>query len=81
MASLARAFIGAGVPMVVASLWPVDSAATEKLMVLFHKERRHNRSALALATAQRAMLHSSEHRFQRPYYWAAFSLNGGYAEF
>jgi len=81
MASLARAFIGAGVPMVVASLWPVDSAATEKLMVLFHKERRQNSSALALANAQRAMLHDSQTRFQRPYYWAAFSLNGGYAEF
>jgi CHAT domain-containing protein len=81
MASLARAFIGAGVPLVVASLWPVDSAATERLMVHFHKERRHNSSALALANAQRLMLHGSEHRFQRPYYWAAFSLNGGYAEF
>ncbi|HKG47169.1 MAG TPA: CHAT domain-containing protein [Pyrinomonadaceae bacterium] len=81
MASLARAFIGAGVPLVVASLWPVDSAATEKLMVHFHQERQHNSSAVALANAQRAMLHSSETRFQSPYYWAAFSLNGGYAEF
>jgi CHAT domain-containing protein/Flp pilus assembly protein TadD len=81
MASLARAFLGAGVPMVVASLWPVDSAATEKLMVHFHQERRHNSSARALANAQRAMLHDSETRFQSPYYWAAFSLNGGYAEF
>ena len=81
MASLARAFIGAGVPLVVASLWPVDSAATEKLMVRFHKERRHNSSALALANAQRAMLNDSQNRFQRPYYWAAFSLNGGYAQF
>lgn len=81
MASLARAFIGARVPLVVASLWPVDSAATEKLMVQFHKERRHNSSAVALANAQRAMLHGSENRFKRPYYWAAFTLNGGYAEF
>ena len=81
MASLARAFIGAGVPMVIASLWPVDSSATEKLMVHFHQERLQNSSAQALANAQRAMLHGSETRFQSPYYWAAFTLNGGYAEF
>lgn len=81
MASLARAFIGAGVPMVIASLWPVDSSATEKLMVRFHQERLQNSSARALANAQRAMLHGSETRFQSPYYWAAFTLNGGYAEF
>ncbi|HEU4933712.1 MAG TPA: CHAT domain-containing protein [Pyrinomonadaceae bacterium] len=81
MASLARAFMGAGVPLVVASLWPVDSAATEKLMVRFHSERRQSNTAMALTNAQRAMLHGSEKRFQSPYYWAAFSLNGGYAEF
>jgi CHAT domain-containing protein len=81
MASLARAFISAGVPLVVASLWPVDSTATEKLTVQFHKERGQNSSAHALANAQRAMLHGSEKRFQSPFYWAAFTLNGGYAEF
>ena len=81
MASLARAFISAGVPLVVASLWPVDSAATEKLMVLFHQERRQTSTAVALANAQRAMLHDSQTRFQSPYYWAAFTLNGGYADF
>jgi CHAT domain-containing protein/Tfp pilus assembly protein PilF len=81
MASLARAFISAGVPLVVASLWPVDSTATEKLMVLFHHERRQTSTAVALANAQRAMLHDSQTRFQRPYYWAAFTLNGGYAQF
>src|ERR1044072_8909738 len=48
MASLARSFIGAGVPLVVASLWPVDSAATEKLMVLFHQEGRQTSTAVAL---------------------------------
>ena len=81
MASLARAFIAAGVPLVVASLWPVDSVATEKLMVLFHKERRQTSTAVALANAQRTMLHDSQTRFQSPYYWAAFTLNGGYADF
>jgi CHAT domain-containing protein len=50
-------------------------------MVLFHNERQRNSSAQALANAQRAMVHDSQTRFQSPYYWAAFTLNGGYAEF
>jgi CHAT domain-containing protein/Flp pilus assembly protein TadD len=81
MSSLARVFIGAGVPLVVASLWPVDSAATRKLMVSFHHERRQGSSAEGLAKAQREMLHGAETRFRNPFYWAAFTLNGGYAEF
>ena len=81
MASLARAFLGAGVPLVVASLWPVDSKATEKLMVNFHRARSQGSSAEALAKAQREMLQDPENRYRSPYYWAAFSLNGGYAEF
>ena len=81
MASLARAFLSAGVPLVVASLWPVDSKATEKLMVSFHRERAQGSTAEALAKAQREMLQDPENRYRSPYYWAAFALNGGYAEF
>ena len=82
MASLARAFLSARVPLVVASLWPVDSKATEKLMVSFHRQRSQKRStAEALATAQREMLSDPENRYRSPFYWAAFALNGGYAEF
>jgi CHAT domain-containing protein/cytochrome c-type biogenesis protein CcmH/NrfG len=81
MSSLARVFMGAGVPLVVASLWPVDSAATRKLMVSFHKNRRQGTTADGLAKAQREMLHGAETRFRNPFYWAAFTLNGGYAEF
>jgi CHAT domain-containing protein len=82
MASLARAFLSAGVPLVVASLWPVDSEATEKLMVSFHRERVNgSATAEALAKAQREMLQDPENRFRSPFYWAAFALNGGYARF
>lgn len=83
MASLARAFIGAGVPLVVASLWPVDSNATEELMVSFHKHRREEGASTvgALRKAQQDMLGSEAERFRRPYYWAAFVVNGGYAQF
>jgi CHAT domain-containing protein/tetratricopeptide (TPR) repeat protein len=83
MTSIARAFIGAGVPLVVASLWPVDSAATAELMVRFHKHRREGgeSTVAALQDAQREMLHSSSGRYRHPYYWAAFEVNGGYAQF
>lgn len=83
MTSLARAFIGAGVPLVVASLWPVDSAATRELMVGLHKHRMQDNlsTAEALASAQRHMLRSPVERFRHPYYWAAFTLTGGYATF
>lgn len=83
MTSVARAFIGAGVPLVVASLWPVDSNATEELMVSFHKHRREEGASTvgALRKAQQDMLSSEAERFRRPYYWAPFVVNGGYAEF
>jgi CHAT domain-containing protein/Flp pilus assembly protein TadD len=82
MASLARAFLAAGVPLVVASYWPVDSKATEELMVSFHRHRTvGNTTAEALAKAQREMLRDPENRYRSPFYWAAFAVNGGYAEF
>lgn len=83
VSSLARAFIGAGVPLVVASLWPVESAATEKLMVSFHNHRTREPTTTveALRSAQRDLLHGPETYLRRPYYWAAFSVSGGYATF
>jgi CHAT domain-containing protein len=81
--SLARAFIGAGVPLVVASLWPVPSNATEKLMVSFHTNRAKERLSTveALRRAQQQMARGPAENFRRPYYWAAFTVTGGYAEF
>jgi CHAT domain-containing protein/lipopolysaccharide biosynthesis regulator YciM len=83
VSSLARAFIGAGVPLVVASLWPVESRSTEKLMVSFHGYRTEKRvpTVEALRSAQREMLRGPGSNFHRPYYWAGFSVTGGYATF
>ena len=80
--SLARPFLVSGVPIVVASLWPVDSEASAQLMIDFHKQRvnGHISSARALREAQLAMLRGSA-EFQSPYYWAPFFLTGGYADF
>jgi len=81
--SMARQFIALGVPLVIASLWTVDSDAAAELMVNFHRHRKLDRlsTANALRQAQLAMLHGSETRYQQPYYWAPFVLIGGYAEF
>jgi CHAT domain-containing protein len=81
--SIARAFITAGVPLVVASLWPVDSEATAELMTRFHRFRKRDglASIEALRQAQRSMLDEPHSSQTHPYYWAAFNLNGGYAEY
>ena len=80
---LARPFNAAGVPLVVASLWPVDSQATTELMIQFHRLRReqHYSSAEALRAAQVQMLRQGNPDHRSPYYWASFSLTGGYSEY
>lgn len=77
----ARSFLVAGVPVVVASLWPVDSESTAELMIAFHHERRreHQPATVALARAQRKMIASANHR--SPYYWAGFTPIGGHSHF
>jgi CHAT domain-containing protein len=80
--SLARPFIARGVPLVVSSLWPVESDATAELMISFHRYRKGEGlpSVEALRRAQLDMLHGERQLYRAPYYWAAFILTGGYAE-
>ncbi len=50
---LARAFLSAGIPSVVATLWPVDDVSTATLFTTFHESwRRGATSAVALRDAQ-----------------------------
>ena len=81
--SLARPFIVKRVPLVVASLWRVDSDTTKELMVKFHKYRKQEGrpSIVALRQSQLDMLSGTVHHYNHPYYWASFNLIGGYAEF
>jgi len=79
---LARAFMEAGVPLVVASQWPVDSDVTARLMIAFHRYRRSGLNTFeALRQAQTDMLRGSDDDQRLPYYWAAFLCAGGYAEY
>lgn len=77
----ARSFLVAGVPVVVASLWPVDSDATAKLMILFHRYRRthHSSTTEALMQAQQELM--SQENYRDPYFWAGFVVVGGYSDF
>jgi CHAT domain-containing protein len=70
---LSRAFIYAGSPSVIASLWSVDDEATRALMVSFYS---HLRQGLSQADALRSAQIDVRKDFPHPYYWAGFVLTG-----
>ena len=74
-----RPFLAKRVPVVVASLWPVDSDASAQLMTSFHKHRiRDSLSvAKALKASQIEMARGQDARYRHPYYWAPFMAIGG----
>lgn len=83
MLNIARPFLVAGVPLTIASLWPVESSLTAELMVRFHMHRKKDPLSTvdALREAQLDMLRSGQEQLQRPYCWAPFIAIGGYATF
>jgi tetratricopeptide (TPR) repeat protein len=75
VAGLASAFMAAGVPVVVASLWPVEDAATFDLMRAFYRAlERGEPAAQALCSAQGAVRRIA--RTRDPFYWAGFVVLG-----
>jgi CHAT domain-containing protein len=75
-------FVTRNVPLVIASLWAVDSDSTKELMINFHKLRRSGlSSASALQQSQIQMLHGAEKSYQNPYHWAPFIAIGGHTQF
>jgi CHAT domain-containing protein/tetratricopeptide (TPR) repeat protein len=73
---LTRGFMYAGAARVGTSLWKVDDAATAALMERFYRAmfKEGKSASAALRTAQLEML--KQRRWQSPYYWAAFILQG-----
>ncbi len=73
---LTRAFMAAGVPRVVASLWSVPDAATAELIRRFYRGILKDGlpAAAALRQAQAAL--RKEKRWSAPYFWAGFILQG-----
>jgi len=74
--SLTRGFMHAGAARVVASLWKVDDAATASLMALFYKEMFVNKLSPAAALRAAQIELSKQRRYQSPYFWAGFILQG-----
>ena len=72
LVGLQRAFLHAGTPAVVTTLWKVDDRASFVLMRRFYDALASNGPAEALRRAQRASLAEEPH----PFYWAAFGLAG-----
>jgi CHAT domain-containing protein len=74
MVSIVRPFIAAKVPMVVASLWQVDSKDTAELMIEFHRQRKENNMSTGDAL-RAAQLHLVD-QGKPPYSWAPFIAVG-----
>jgi CHAT domain-containing protein len=76
LVGLTRGFMYAGTPRVLVSLWSVDDEGTSELISRFYKKMLQEKlqPAAALRAAQIEMW--QEKRWQAPYYWAAFTLQG-----
>ncbi len=74
LASLTSAFMTAGVPGVIGSLWKVADTSTTHLMLDFYREFLASGAGESLRRAQIALASRAE--YQHPYYWAPFLLYG-----
>jgi len=74
LTGLSRAFIYAGAPSVVASLWKVSDAATILLMINFYKNLKNQDKTRALCAAQRTLMKNEY--YGAPFYWAPFVVIG-----
>ncbi len=76
---LTHAFMFAGAPRVICSLWKVDDDATRALMVKFYDlwNPKDGKGLSAAAALQKAQEHiRAQPQWKHPYYWAAWVLWG-----
>ncbi|MEM7048857.1 MAG: CHAT domain-containing tetratricopeptide repeat protein [Acidobacteriota bacterium] len=73
---LTRAFMHAGAPRVVVSLWDVSDEATAQLMTRFYRALLEERLPVAAALRQAQQEMRREKRWSAPYYWAGFVVQG-----
>ncbi len=78
LSSLVQAFLTAGAPTVIASLWDVDDESAAKLMEAFHYHHRVKKQAFgsALRQAQISLIQAADAKWIHPYYWATFFITG-----
>jgi CHAT domain-containing protein/tetratricopeptide (TPR) repeat protein len=80
LVSLTRAFMYAGVPQMIVSLWKVDDLSTSELMVRFYREYLDEGESAprALREAQRSMY--CDPQWTEPYHWAGFIFLGSFGK-
>jgi CHAT domain-containing protein len=76
LVGITRGFMYAGAVQIVSSLWQIDDRATAEFMRRFYEAVlvEGARPAAALRAAQISMW--KDKRWERPHYWAAFTLQG-----
>jgi CHAT domain-containing protein len=72
MIGLTRAFIYAGTPSIVTTLWKVNDRASYELMREFYQHLKTGKKSEALRQAQLKTMKE----FPEPFYWAAYQLTG-----
>jgi CHAT domain-containing protein/uncharacterized protein HemY len=75
---ITRGFMYAGAAGVVASLWKVDDEATAELMKHFYRALFKKGLAPAAALRDAQLELAKNPRWQSPYYWAGFVIQGQY---
>lgn len=78
---IARTLLALGAPVVVASKWKVDSEPTKDLMIAFHHNRKQKKMSSGESLRQAQLEVLGRDKTSAPFYWGAFSLFGGYADY
>jgi CHAT domain-containing protein/cytochrome c-type biogenesis protein CcmH/NrfG len=71
--SLARTMVAAGASSVVASRWPVDSAAARVMMRAFYSELLSGKQPVSSLHAAEVSLRNME-AYRHPYYWGSLAV-------
>ena len=75
--SLARAFMYAGVPSVIMSLWKVNDQSTSEIMPMFYQNlAKGTNKAAALQAAKLEYLENTALEYRHPFYWSSFVAMG-----
>ncbi|HPR32527.1 MAG TPA: CHAT domain-containing protein, partial [Prolixibacteraceae bacterium] len=75
--SMARAFMRAGCPSIMMTLWEVEDRSSADLMVHFYKNLRKGKSkTLSLSLAKRTYLKSADPFSAHPYFWSGYIVLG-----
>src|SRR6266508_1195489 len=77
LVGLARGFMYAGAPRILASLWKVDDQATSEFMERFYQGMLGPEALSPAGALRQAQLSVwKQKQWREPYYWAAFVLQG-----